>query len=106
MIDHSKRAGRLAATLCLLHFDHQITLYIGLYRKNAIAIESEAKDPFGGKVYYVTMQIRLHIPEFARKERLHCDVVHITTKWVFRLILDRANVAIQTSPMQISALSI
>ena len=23
------------------------------------------------------------IPEFARKERnLHCDVVHVTTKWV------------------------
>ena len=42
---------------------------IGLYRQNAIAIESEANDPFGGNVYYVTMQITLHIPEFARKER-------------------------------------
>ena len=41
---------------------------IGLYRENAIAIESEAKYPFGGNVYYVTMQITLHIPEFARKE--------------------------------------
>ena len=42
-------------------------------------------------MYYVTMQITLHIPEFARKERhLHCDVVHITTKWVFRLTLDHA----------------
>ena len=52
-------------------------LTIGLYSKNAIAIESEAKDPFGGNVYYVTMQITLHIPEFAHKERernLHCDV--------------------------------
>ena len=50
---------------------------IGLYRENAIAIESEAKDPFGGNVYYVTMQITVHIPEFARKEpNLHCDVVH------------------------------
>ena len=59
-----------------------------LNRENAIAIESEAKYPFGGNVYYVTMQITLHIPEFARKERnLHCDVVHITTKWVFRLML-------------------
>ena len=49
---------------------------IGLYRENAIAIESEAKDPNGGNVYYVTMQITFHIPEFARKERnLHCDVV-------------------------------
>ncbi len=32
---------------------------IGLYRENAIAIESEARDPFGGNVYYVTMQIAL-----------------------------------------------
>ena len=54
---------------------------IGLYRENAIAIESEARDPFGGNVYYVTMQITFPIPEFARKERnLHCDVVHVTTK--------------------------
>ena len=30
---------------------------IGLYRENTIAIESEARDPFGGNVYYVTMQI-------------------------------------------------
>ncbi len=28
---------------------------IGLYRENAIAIEGEARDPFGGNVYYVTM---------------------------------------------------
>ena len=58
---------------------------IGLYRENAknVAIESEARDPFGGNVYYVTMQITFPIPEFARKERnLHCDVVHVTTKWV------------------------
>ena len=53
---------------------------IGLYRENAIAIESEAKDPFGGNVNYVTMQSTLHIPEFARNERnLHCDV-HINTE--------------------------
>ena len=53
---------------------------IGLYRENAIAIESEARDPFGGNVYYVTMQITFPIPEFARKEpNLHCDVVHVTT---------------------------
>ena len=45
------------------------------FRENAIAIESEAKYPFGGNVYYVTIQITLHIPEFARKEHnLHCDV--------------------------------
>ena len=48
---------------------------IGLYRENAIAIESEANDSFGGLVYYVTMQI----PEFTRNERnFHCDVSHIT----------------------------
>ena len=71
---------------------------IGLYRENAIAIESEARDPFGGNVYYVTMQITFPIPEFARKERnLHCDIVHVTTKWVSRLVLDHAIAAIQTS---------
>ena len=44
------------------------------------------------------MQITLPIPEFARKERnLHCDVVHITTKWAFRLTLDDAIAAILTS---------
>ena len=42
---------------------------IGLYRENAIAIESEAWDPNGGNVYYVKMQITFQIPEFARKER-------------------------------------
>ena len=71
---------------------------IDLYRENAIAIESEARDPFGGNVYFVTMQIMFPIPEFARKERnLHCDVVHVTTKWVSRLVLDHAIAAIQTS---------
>ena len=35
---------------------------IGLYRENAIAIESEANYSFGGNVYYVTMQITLPIP--------------------------------------------
>ena len=39
-----------------------------------------AQDRFYCNVYYVTVQITFHIPEFARKERnLHCDVVHITT---------------------------
>ena len=71
---------------------------IGLYRENAIAIEGEARDPFGGNVYYVTMQITFPIPEFAGKERnLHCDIVHVTTKWVSRLVLDHAIAAIQTS---------
>ena len=54
---------------------------IGLYRESAIAIESEARDPFGGHVYYVTMQITFPVPEFARKGRnSHCDVVHVATK--------------------------
>ena len=71
---------------------------IGLYRENAIAIESEARDPNGGSVYYVTMQITFHIPKFACKDRnLHCDVVHITTVWVSRLVLDHVIAAIQTS---------
>ena len=53
---------------------------ICLYRENAIAIESEARDPNGGNVYYVTLQITFHILEFARKERnLHCDVVPAST---------------------------
>ena len=73
---------------------------IGLYRENAIAIESEARDPNDGNVCYVTMQIPFHIPEFVRKERnLHYDdhVVYITTVWVSRLVLDHAIAAIQTS---------
>ena len=53
-----------------------LTNTIDLYRENAIAIESEAKYPFGGNVYYVTMQITLTIPECTRNERdLHCDVL-------------------------------
>ena len=71
---------------------------IGLYRENAIAIESEAKYSFGGNVYYVTMQITLPIPEFTRSERnFHCDVLYITTDRVARLVLDDAIGAIQTS---------
>ena len=51
---------------------------IGLYRENAIVTESEARDPNGGNVYYVTMQITFHIPDFARKERnLHCEQAHV-----------------------------
>ena len=48
-------------------------------------------------MYYVTMQIKFPIPEFAREERnLHCDVVHVTTKCVSRLVLDHAIAAIET----------
>ena len=71
---------------------------IGLYRENAIAFESEARDPFGGNMYYVTMQITFPIPGIVRMERnLHCDVVQITTDRVARLFLDHAIAAIQTS---------
>ena len=40
-------------------------------------------------VYYVTMQITFLTRKFWNGERnLHCDVVHITTKWVSSLTLD------------------
>ena len=52
-------------------------------------------------MYYVTMQITFPIPEFARKERnLHYDVVHVTTKWVSKLVLDHAIVAIKAYSMR------
>ena len=69
---------------------------IGLYRENTIPIESEDRNQNGCNVYYVTIQITLHIPE---ERNLHCDLglVHITTVWVSRLVLDHAIAAIQTS---------
>ena len=71
---------------------------IGLCRENAIAIESEANDSYGGNLYCVTMQIRLPIPEFTRNERnFHCDVLHIAPDRVVTLVLDDAIAAIQTS---------
>ena len=52
-------------------------------------IHNESRDPFGGNVYYVTMQIKFLTRKFRNGERnFHCDVVHITTKWVSRLTLD------------------
>ena len=40
-------------------------------------------------MYYVTMQITFLSRKFRNVERnLHCDVVHITTKWVSSLTLD------------------
>ena len=40
-------------------------------------------------MYYVTMQITFLSRTFRNGERnLHCDVVHITTKWVASLTLD------------------
>ena len=74
------RSTSLIKVPCIYH----LMIKIGFYRENAIAIESEARDPNGGNVYYVTMQIMFHILELARKERnLHCDVVHITIVWVY-----------------------
>ena len=44
------------------------------------------------------MQILLPIQEFTPNERnFHCDVLHITTDRVARLVLDDAIAAIQTS---------
>ena len=52
-------------------------------------IQNESRDPFGGNVYCVTMQITFFTRKFRNGERnLHCDVVHITTKWVSSLTLD------------------
>ena len=81
-----------------LHLRQESFPLIGLYRENAIAIESEANESFGGLVFYVTMQITLPIPEFTRNERnFHCDVLHSTPDRVARLVLDDAIAAIQTS---------
>ena len=52
-------------------------------------IQNESRDPFGGNVYYVTMPITFLTRKFRNGERnLHCDVVHITSKWVSSLTLD------------------
>ena len=52
-------------------------------------IQNESRDPFGGNVYYVTMQITFLMRKYRKGERnLHCDVVHITTKWASSLTVD------------------
>ena len=62
-----------------------IHIVIGLYRD----VQNESRDPFGGNVHHVTMQITFLTRKFRNGERnLHCDVVHITTKWVSSLTLD------------------
>ena len=59
-------------------YQTNLVSFAGGANKNDIAIANEAIYPFGGNVYYVTMQITFPFPEFARKERnLHCDVVHV-----------------------------
>ena len=48
-----------------------------------------SRDPNGGNVYYVTMQITFFARKFRNVERnLHCGVVHITTVWVSSLTRD------------------
>ena len=50
-------------------------------RKLTRVIQNESRDPFGGNVYYVTMQITFPTRKFRNGERnFHCDVVHNTTK--------------------------
>ena len=45
-------------------------------------------------MYYFTMEITFHIPEFARMERnLHCDIVYIITVWI---VLDHVIAVIKT----------
>ena len=84
--------------LCNAYCIEKSSSSIGLYRENAIAIESEANDSFGGNVYYVTMQITLPIPKFTHNERsVHCDALHITPDRVVRLFVDDAIAAFQTS---------
>ena len=96
--------GTVCESILILFYDNKAIiesrplLAIGLYRENAIAIESEARDQNGGYVYCVTMQTAFHILEFACSERnLHCDVVHITTVRISRLVPDHAIAAIRTS---------
>ena len=49
--------------------------------------QNESSDPNGGNMYYVTMQIPFLTCKFRNVERnLHCDVVHITTIFVFGLL--------------------
>ena len=61
-----QRDGFIAKVQCaeVGTMDSAALYCIGLYRDKAITIESEARDPFGGNVYYVTMQIMFPIPEF------------------------------------------
>ena len=51
-------------------------------------IQNQSRDPNGGNVYYVTIQITFLTRKFRNVGRnLHCDV-HIATIWVSSLTLD------------------
>ena len=52
-------------------------------------IQNESRDPNGGNVYYITMQITFLTRKFRNVEcNLHCDIVHITIVWVSSPTLD------------------
>ena len=85
MVAHGKINTRLSPVLRLAY--HR-PLSRRLDRCDRV-IQNESRDPFGGNVYYVTMQITSLTRNFRNGERnLHCYVVHITTKWVSSLTLD------------------
>ena len=67
--DNSRPVGyvKMRENTRILNWNHT-ELVIGLYRENAIVIESEARVPFGGNVYYVTMQITFPIPEYTTSQ--------------------------------------
>ena len=65
---------------CCKHERFQVTNYRPLSRRLDRCdrvIQNESRDPFGGNVYYVTMQIAFLTRKFRNRERnLHCDIVH------------------------------
>ena len=96
---------------------HQVNLWrrailatagpIGLYRENTIAIESEARNPNGGMSVCVHGRRVRHNATYVsadghlRVRNVICilaplKLTHITTVWIYRLVLDHAIAAIQT----------
>ena len=73
-------------SFCIILYYHH-----ALYRENAIAIESDARDSNVGNVYFVTMQITFPFLEVVTYCTLPPNV------WVSRLVLGHAIAAIQTS---------
>ena len=63
-------------------------LWRGLDRCDRM-IQNKCRDPNGGNVYTVTIQITCLTRKFRNVElNLHCDVLHIITVWVSSLTLD------------------
>ena len=76
----------LGSSQCLENFNRPLSRRLDCCDR---MIQNESRDPFGGNLYYVAMQITFLSRKFRNVERnLHCDVVHITTKWVSSLTLD------------------